>query len=224
MDRDIILENMKGQDLRDTSKFFNKRLHCVNFKESILINIKFMNTEISYCNFSGSDLRSSYFTSYDDPNVSVNNCDFSYAIINNSSINTKISHCNFSNCDLRNSYFNCFDRKVEMNNCNFTNANLSHSFMHSCRMTHCNFTNANLTNVNFKISNLNYLNFKNAILDNSDLKFASLQGSIFKNTSLKNVRFIGTYMKDVIGLEKNLKRSSASLENVGFGRQWPRCK
>lgn len=172
--------------------------------------------------FSGENLRRSYYVDSEIRKANLTNVGFSGSIFISTDFydciinNTKLDFCEFDNCNFINS------TNSELLYLNFVESIICNSKFENLDMHAANFTNAIFENVLFKNCNWKSLClegtvFKNTILDNVNLQKLNFEFSYFDNIKMNNVRlpfptipYIFNGLQYLMHTQDSIKISSAA--------------
>lgn len=186
--------------------------------------VVYQNETIS-SDFSGENLRRSYYIDSEIRKADLTNVGFSGSIFINTSFydcvinNTKLDFCEFDNCTFINSTNN------EMLYLNFVESVICNSKFENMDMHAANFTNTIFENVIFrdciwKSLCLEGTVFRNTIFDNVNLQKLNFEFSYFDNIKMNNVRlpfstipYIFNGIRYLMHTKDSIRISSAASEN-----------
>lgn len=176
-------------------------------------------------NFSGENLRRSYYIDSVIRKADLTNVGFSGSIFISTDFydctinNTKLDFCEFDNCNFVNStdnellYLNFFESVI----CNSQFKNLD---MHAANFTNAIFENVLFKDCTWKSLCLEGTVFKNTIFDNVKLQKLNFEFSFFDNVKMNNVRlpfptipYIFNGLKYLMNTQDSIRISSAASES-----------
>lgn len=182
-------------------------------------------------NFSGENLRRSYYVNSEIRNADLTNVGLSGSIFISTNFydcvinNTKLDFCEFDNCNFINSINNNFFylNLVESVVCNSKFENLD---MHAANFTNAIFENVLFKDCKWKSLCLEGTVFKNTTLDNIVLEKLNFEFSYFDNIKMNNVRlpfptipYIFNGLQYLMHTNDTIKISSASSKSGSISVQ-----
>lgn len=186
--------------------------------------VVFENETIS-SDFSGENLRRSYYKDSEIREANLTNVGFSGSIFISTDFydcvinNTKLDFCELDDCNFVNS------TDSELSYLNFTESTICNSQFKNLKMHAANFTNAIFENTTFKDCDWESLClegtvFKNTTLDNVKLQKLNFEFSYFDNVRMNNIRlpfptipYIFNGLRYLINTQDSIKISSAASDS-----------